>query len=98
METNYNFEEIWKQKKTDIPGIKEIRSKANAYKKKQMMASVCHIFSLIMTFGMVVWIWYNFPELHLLTKFGMLFMLTALAIFIFQNFQEPLERFMVFQN
>lgn len=88
METNYNFEEIWKQKKTDLPDITEIRSKANGYKNKQKLYTICHMLSLFATFGMIVWVWQSFPDLHLLTKSGMVFALSALIIYIFQNFQK----------
>lgn len=88
METNYNFEEIWKQKTPDVLDITEIQSKADAYRKKQMLASICLILSLFMTLGVVVWVWFRFLDLHLMTKSGIILVLIALVLYIFQNFQK----------
>jgi hypothetical protein len=88
METNYNFEEIWKQRKTDIPDIAEILSKSNAYKKKQMLISLLLILALFADFGIVAWVWFSFPELHFLTKAGIMLLVIAIVFFIFQNLQK----------
>lgn len=88
MEPNYNFQDIWNNKKTEIPNIKEIKEKANLYRKKQIRATIFQILSLCVSTGMIIWVWFRFPDLHILTKSGMILMFIALAIYIFQNFQK----------
>ncbi len=88
METQYNFEEIWKKKKADVPDASEIKSKANKFRRKQLLSSLYNTLCLLISLGTVTWVWFSFPNLHFLTKSGMVLMLAALVIFIFQNFQK----------
>lgn len=88
MATNYNFQEIWNKKNTDIPNIKEIKEKANSYRKKQIRGTIFQIFSLCISTGMIIWVWFRFPDLNILTKSGMILIFIALSMYIFQNFQK----------
>jgi len=88
METEYNFEEIWKQRETRLPDIETIKSKAQSFRKKQLWSSVYLTFCLLLSFGTIIWVWYSFPDLHFMTKSGMVFALSALMLYIFQNFQK----------
>jgi hypothetical protein len=36
MKTNYNFQELWKQKESNKPDTQSIIKKANTYKRKQL--------------------------------------------------------------
>lgn len=88
METRYNFHEIWNKKNTDIPNIKEIKGKASSYRKKQIWATIFQLFSLCISTGMIIWVWFRFPYLNILTKSGMILIFMALLMYIFQNFQK----------
>jgi len=88
METRYNFEEIWKQRETHLPDRKTIQEKAQFYSKKQLWSSILLILSLLASFGTIVWVWLRFPDLHFMTKSGMLFAVSALILYIFLNFQK----------
>ncbi|SHK14761.1 hypothetical protein [Epilithonimonas mollis] len=88
METNYNFQDLWKQKETNTPDSRFIIKKANAYRKNQLLISSCLITSLLATCGVIIWVWVSFPDLHVLTKSGIMLIVTALLFFIFLNLQK----------
>ncbi|PZU86970.1 MAG: hypothetical protein DI529_08035 [Chryseobacterium sp.] len=88
METNYNFQNLWKQKEINVPDSTKIIKKADAYKKNQMLFSVLLSIQLLATIGVISWVWISLSHLHLLTKTGLVMILLALVFFSFLNLQK----------
>lgn len=87
METQYNFEEIWKQKKANVPDVSEIKTKANIYRRKQWFTSVFLTLILLSDIGVFIWIWCEI-NLSYISKLGLIIVSVALAFYIFFNFQR----------
>ncbi|SDF91402.1 hypothetical protein [Epilithonimonas hungarica] len=88
METNYNFQDIWKQKEVTAPDSKSIIKKANSYKKNQMLFSIFLSIQLLATIGVISWIWISLSHLYFFTKAGLMMILLALIFFSFLNLQK----------
>lgn len=79
MPTNYNFQEIWSRKNTEVPNVEEIKAKAEKYRKKQILKDFGLIALLsvsALTVG-VIWIFADFS--YLTTKFGLILLLIGVS-------------------
>jgi|SRR6218665_2034421 len=83
METNYNFQDIWNSKKTEVPNINEIKSKADKYRKKQLFSTICQLLSLSVTAVMIIAIWNMIDFKMFTTTLGIVLILIALALYIY---------------
>jgi hypothetical protein len=83
METNYNFQDIWNNKKTEVPNLQEIKSKADKYKKKQMLSTIWQLLGLAATAMMIIVIWTTIDFKMWTTSFGIVLILVALALYIY---------------
>lgn len=88
METNYNFQDIWKQKETAAPDSQSIIKKANSYKKNQLLFSISLSVLLLATLAVISWVWVDLSHMHLITKIGLIMILLALVFFSFLNLQK----------
>lgn len=80
---NINFPDIWNKKSAEIPNIKEIKSAADQYKKKQLRFTIWHIFSLSFTAVMIIFIWNVIDFKMFTTSLGIVLILIALAMYIY---------------
>jgi tryptophan-rich sensory protein len=80
---NINFQDIWNKKSAEIPNIKEIKSTADKYKKKQLQSTLWHIFSLSFTACMIIFIWNIIDFKMVTTTLGIILILIALALYIY---------------
>jgi len=80
---NINFQDIWNRKSTDIPNIKEIRSKTENYRKKQFFYTLCQISCLAATGLGIIFIWNVIDFQMFTTRLGIILILLALALYIY---------------
>lgn len=80
---NINFQDIWNKKNTEIPNIKEIKSTADKYKKKQLFSTICQLLSLSATAIMIIIIWNVIDFKMMTTSLGIILILVALALYIY---------------
>jgi len=80
---NINFQDIWNKKSAEIPNIKEIKSAADQYKKKQLRFTIWHTFSLSFTAVMIIFIWNVIDFKMFTTSLGIVLILIALAMYIY---------------
>jgi hypothetical protein len=88
MATNYNFQEIWNQKNTDIPNIKEIKEKAEKYRKKQVFINIGLIALLLLTAAMIIGIWISIHISFFTTQLGIMLVLIGIAMYAFLIYQK----------
>ncbi|GAA5092744.1 hypothetical protein GCM10023210_22110 [Chryseobacterium ginsengisoli] len=82
METNYNFQEIWNSKKTEVPNIDEIKSKADQYRKKELLITIRRLLSLTVTAIVMIIIWNTIDFKMFTTRLGIILLLVALGLYI----------------
>lgn len=88
MKPNYNFQEIWNQKNIEVPDIKEIKAKAEKYRKKQILKDIGLIVLLSSCALMVIAIWIFINFTFFTTKLGIMLVLIAVfsyAYLVYQN-------------
>lgn len=83
MPTNYNFQEIWNKKNTDIPNIKEIKAKSEKYRKKQVFTNIVLIILLLSGVVMITGIWIFIDISFFSTRLGIMLILIAILIYTF---------------
>lgn len=88
METNYNFQEIWNKKNTDIPDIQEIKTKAEKYRKKQILKDIGLISLLLSTVAVIIAIWVFIKISFFTTQLGIMLVLTGIVMYIFLVYQN----------
>jgi len=88
METNYNFQDIWNNKKTEVPNVQEIKSKAEKYRKKQIINDIRLIACLSLTFIFITGIWIFLDVQLFSTRFGIMLILLSLAIYVYLFWQK----------
>lgn len=88
METNYNFQEIWNKKNTDIPDIQEIKTKAEKYRKKQILKDIGLIALLLSTVAVIIAIWVFIKIYFFTTQFGIMLVLIGIVMYIFLVYQN----------
>lgn len=83
METNYNFQDIWKQKETSAPDSQSIIKKANSYKRKQLLIDIRMLACMILTAIGIIVIW-NLIDFQLFTtRLGIILILIALGMYAY---------------
>ncbi len=88
METNYNFQDIWNNKKTEVPNVQEIKSKAEKYRKKQIINDIRLIACLSLTFIFITGIWIFLDVKLFSTRFGIMLILLSIAIYVYLFWQK----------
>lgn len=88
METNYNFQDIWNNKKTEVPNVQEIKSKAEKYRKKQIINDIRLIACLSLTFIFITGIWIFLDVQLFSTRFGIMLILLSIAIYVYLFWQK----------
>lgn len=88
METNYNFQEIWNKKNTDIPDIQEIKTTAEKYRKKQILKDIGLISLLLSTVAVIIAIWVFIKISFFTTQLGIMLVLTGIVMYIFLVYQN----------
>lgn len=88
MATHYNFREIWSNKDADIPNVKEIKAKAERYRRKQMVKDKGVIIMMFLSACTVIggWIFARFS--FFTTKLGMILLLIGVFSFIYLTYQK----------
>ncbi|OBW42572.1 hypothetical protein AB670_00982 [Chryseobacterium sp. MOF25P] len=88
MAPNYNFQEIWNNKNSDIPNIKEIKTKAEKYRKKQILKDIGLIALLLLTVAMIISIWVFIKISFFSTQFGIMLVLIGITMYSFLVYQN----------
>jgi hypothetical protein len=88
MAPNYNFQEIWNNKNSDIPNIKEIKTKAEKYRKKQILKDIGLIALLLLTVAMIIAIWVFIKISYFSTQFGIMLVLIGITMYSFLVYQN----------
>lgn len=88
MPTNYNFQEIWNKKNIEVPDIKEIKAKAEKYRKKQILKDIGLIALLLLCAALVIAIWIFINFSFFTTKFGIILVLIAVSSYAYLVFQN----------
>ncbi|WP_175620243.1 hypothetical protein [Chryseobacterium schmidteae] len=88
MAPNYNFQEIWNNKNSDIPNIKEIKTKAEKYRKKQILKDISLIALLLLTVAMIIAIWVFIKISFFSTQFGIMLVLIGITMYSFLVYQN----------
>lgn len=88
MAPNYNFQEIWNNKNSDIPNIKEIKTKAEKYRKKQILKDIGLIALLLSTIAMIIAIWVFIKISYFSTQFGIMLVLIGITMYSFLVYQN----------
>jgi hypothetical protein len=88
MPTNYNFQEIWNQKNIEVPDIKEIKAKAEKYRKRQLLKDIGLIALLLFITIIVIAIWIFVKFTFFTTKWGIVFMLIGLVSYTYLVYQN----------
>lgn len=88
METNYNFQDIWNNKKTEVPNVQEIKSKAEKYRKKQIINDIRLIACLSLTFIFITGIWIFLDVQLFSTRFGIMLILLSIVIYVYLFWQK----------
>lgn len=83
-----NFQDIWNKKIVEAPSIQEIKSIADKYRKKKLFGTLFLMLWLIATAVGIILIWTIIDFKMVTTRFGIILILTALAIYIFFFFQN----------
>ncbi len=83
METNYNFQDIWKQKETTTPDSQSIIKKANSYKRKQLLIDIRMLACMLATAIGIIVIW-NLVDFKLFTtRLGIILILIAIGMYAY---------------
>ncbi|KAA0126833.1 hypothetical protein FY557_15480 [Chryseobacterium sp. SN22] len=88
MATHYNFREIWSKKDADIPNVKEIKAKAERYRKIQLLKDIGNIVFLVVIALLVAGIWVRTHFIFFTTKLGIALMLMGLTFYIYLLYQK----------
>ncbi|MEG1591266.1 hypothetical protein [Chryseobacterium sp.] len=88
MAPNYNFQEIWNNKNSDIPNIKEIKTKSEKYRKKQILKDIGLIALLLLTIAMIITIWVFIKISFFSTQFGIMLVLIGITMYSFLVYQN----------
>jgi len=88
MAPNYNFQEIWNNKNSDIPNIKEIKTKAEKYRKKQILKDIGLIALLLSTLAIIIAIWVFIKISYFSTQFGIMLVLIGITMYSFLVYQN----------
>ncbi|MCD0478599.1 hypothetical protein LPB90_09025 [Chryseobacterium sp. LC2016-29] len=88
MAPNYNFQEIWNNKNSDIPNIKEIKTKAEKYRKKQILKDIGLIALLLSTIAIIIAIWVFIKISYFSTQFGIMLVLIGITMYSFLVYQN----------
>ncbi|WP_379967436.1 hypothetical protein [Epilithonimonas sp. UC225_85] len=80
---NINFQDFWNKKNVEIPNIKEIKSSADKYRKKQLSSTFCYMLGLVATAVLIIFIWTTIDFKLMTTTIGIVLILIALALYIY---------------
>ncbi|HNL84139.1 MAG TPA: hypothetical protein PKO18_02805 [Chitinophagales bacterium] len=81
MNSNINFNELWKGQQADQPTTQELQKKTRKLKYTGLLRMLFITLTFVATALFVCWIWYKYKPEMLTTKIGMI--LTLLALFIY---------------
>lgn len=85
---NINFQDIWNKKSADIPSIKEIKSTAEKYRKKQFFSTILQMSCLILSSFFIIYLW-NIIDFKLFTtRLGFIFVLAAMGMYVYLQYQN----------
>jgi len=88
MPTQYNFREIWNKKNTDIPSIEEVKTKAENYRKRQILKDVGMMVMMFLSAITVIIVWISARFSFFTTKLGIMLLLTGVFSFIYLIYQK----------
>ncbi len=88
MSTHYNFREIWSNKDADIPNIKEVKAKAERYRKIQLLKDTGNIAFLVAITLLAAGIWVRTHFTFFTTKIGIALMLMGLTVYTYLLYQK----------
>lgn len=83
METNYNFQDLWKQKETIAPDARSVIKKANSYKRKKLLIDIRMMICMLLTATGIIVIWNLIDFEMFTTMLGIILILTAIGMFVF---------------
>ncbi len=88
MPTQYNFREIWNKKNTDIPSIEEVKTKAENYRKRQILKDVGMMVMMFLSAITIIIVWISARFSFFTTKLGIMLLLTGVLSFIYLIYQK----------
>lgn len=80
---NINFQDIWNKKSADIPNIKEIRSKTENYRKKQLVSTAVQMSCLVLSAVGIIFVWNIIDFEMLTTRLGIIIILAAMGVYVY---------------
>ncbi|WP_312769545.1 hypothetical protein [Epilithonimonas sp.] len=83
METNYNFQDIWKQKETIAPDSQSIIKKANNYKRKRLLIDIRMLACMLATAAGIIVIWNLIDFQMFTTRLGIILILIAIGMYAY---------------
>lgn len=83
MKTNYNFQELWKQKESNKPDTQSIIKKANTYKRKQLLADIRMLICMLATAAGIIAIWNVIDFRMFTTRLGIILILKAIGMYAY---------------
>ncbi len=82
MDSNINFNELWKKQKTGAPDKEELMSKMNKFKKTNLKRLVITNLLLISTSLFIIFVWVYYQPQLIITKIGISLIILAMVIFV----------------
>lgn len=83
MESNIDLKNIWQQQKVERPDIEKTIGELKKYTRDSLMKLIITNILLIVTGGIVIFIWYYFQPQLISTKIGITLVILAMLMFLF---------------
>lgn len=80
---NINFQDIWNKKSAEIPNIKEIKSKTENYRKKQLFCTVVQMSCLVLSAIGIIIVWNMIDFEMITTRLGFIIILAAMGMYVY---------------
>lgn len=96
-ENDINLKELWQGQKIVKPDLNEFHSKLKKYKKAAILKLIFTNLLLIVTAGIIIFIWYYYQPRLITTKLGIILGISAIAIFLF-GYNKILPFFLKTEN
>lgn len=80
---NINFQDIWNKKNAEIPNIKEIKSKTENYRKKQLFCTALQMSCLILSAIGIIFVWNMIDFEMITTRLGFIIILAAMGMYVY---------------
>ncbi|AZA80776.1 hypothetical protein C1637_11860 [Chryseobacterium lactis] len=82
MDTNIDFNNIWKQQTSNKPNLQELLGKLKKFKNENLRKLIITNLLLIATCAGIAFIWYHYQPQLLSTKIGIVLVILAMVIFL----------------